>query len=142
MGLSRRDVLKGGAGAQVQAGARYDLLLKGGEFLDPGSGRRGQFDVAFAGDKVAAIGPGIDPGLAKQVESAAGAMVVPGVIDMHVHAADGIELPGPQICDRRQQDPRPRHAEPFQHGPDRHEGGGVDPQELGGCRRTHRGRQE
>jgi len=77
-------------GAQVQAGARYDLLLKGGEFIDPGSGRRGQFDVAFAGDKVAAIGPGMDPGLARQVESVAGAMVVPGVIDMHAHAVDGI----------------------------------------------------
>jgi dihydroorotase len=80
----------GGAGVQVQAGPRFDLLLKGGEFIDPGSGRRGQFDVAFAGDKVAAIGPGIDPGLAKQVESVAGVMVVPGVIDMHAHAADGI----------------------------------------------------
>ena len=90
MDLSRRDVLKGGAGVQVQTGARYDLLLKGGEFIDPGSGRRGQFDVAFAGDKVAAIGSGIEPSLAKQVESAAGAMVVPGVIDMHAHAADGI----------------------------------------------------
>jgi len=70
--------------------ARYDLLLKGGEVIDPGVGRRGQFDVAFVGDKVAAIGPGIDPSLAKQVERVAGVMAVPGVIDMHVHAADGI----------------------------------------------------
>jgi dihydroorotase len=46
--------------------------------------------VAFAGDKVAAIGPGLDPARAKRVESAAGALVVPGVIDMHAHAADGI----------------------------------------------------
>ena len=90
MDSSRRDLRKGDAGAQVQAGAPYDLLLKGGEFIDPGSGRRGRFDVAFAADKVAAIGPGLDPVLAKQVESAAGAMVVPGVIDMHAHAADGI----------------------------------------------------
>jgi len=76
---------------QAQTGdARYDLLLKGGEVIDPGEGRRGQFDVAFVGDKVAAIGPGIDPSLAKQVERVAGVMVVPGVIDMHVHAADGI----------------------------------------------------
>ncbi len=70
--------------------AGYDLLLKGGEFYDPGSGRRGKFDVAFTGDEVAAIGPGIDPALAKQVESVAGAMVVPGVIDMHVHAVEGV----------------------------------------------------
>jgi dihydroorotase len=77
--------------AQAQTrDARYDLLLKGGEFIDPGSGRRGQFDVAFAGDKVAVIGPSIDPSLAKQLESVAGVMVVPGVIDMHVHAAEGI----------------------------------------------------
>jgi dihydroorotase len=90
MDSSRRDAPKGAAGVQFQAGPRYDLLLKGGEFIDPGSARRGQFDVAFAGEKVAAIGPGLDPGLAKQVESAAGAIVVPGVIDMHAHAADGI----------------------------------------------------
>ena len=104
MDLSRPDVLKGAAAAgaavagnmkpgltRAQAGyARYDLLLKGGEFIDPGSGRRWQFDVAFAGNRVAAIGPDIDPALTKQVESVAGVMVVPGVIDMHVHAADGI----------------------------------------------------
>ena len=106
MDLSRPDVLKGTTATpegivvagdmkpgltQAQSGdARYDLLLKGGEFFDPGLGRRGQFDVAFVGDRVAAIGPGIDPSLAKQVEWIAGVMVVPGVIDMHVHAADGI----------------------------------------------------
>ena len=70
--------------------ARYDLLLKGGKFIDPASGRSGPLDVAFKGDKVAAIESSIDPGLAKRVESVAGAMVVPGVIDMHAHAADGI----------------------------------------------------
>jgi dihydroorotase len=105
MELSGPDGRKGGSGegGAVAAGdrkpgftqaqtrdARYDLLLKGGEFFDPGSGRRGRFDVAFAGDKVAAIGPNIDPSLAKQSESVAGAMVVPGVIDMHVHAVEGI----------------------------------------------------
>jgi len=101
MDLSKPDMLKGATAVTVgdmkpgltQAqtrDARYDLLLKGGEFFDPGSGRRGQFDVAFAGEKVAAIGPGIDPSLAKQVESVAGVIVVPGVIDMHVHAAEGV----------------------------------------------------
>jgi dihydroorotase len=99
MGPSKRDVPKGavvagdtkpGLTQEQTRDARYDLLLKGGEFLDPGQGRRGQFDVAFAGGKVAAIRPGINPSLAEQVESVAGVMVVPGVIDMHVHAADGI----------------------------------------------------
>jgi dihydroorotase len=113
MDLTRRDLLKGAAvsaagvvlsaGAssalaqsrgeaqsQGAGGARYDLLLKGGKFIDPASGKSGMFDVAFRGDKVAAIEANINPGLAKQVQSVAGAMVVPGVIDMHVHAVDGL----------------------------------------------------
>jgi dihydroorotase len=113
MDLTRRDLLKGAAvsaagvvlsaGAssalaqsrgetqsQGAGGARYDLLLKGGKFIDPASGKSGMFDVAFRGDKVAAIEANINPGLAKQVQSVAGAMVVPGVIDMHVHVAEGI----------------------------------------------------
>ena len=106
MDLSRRDVLKGATGvaagvalagslkpgltqAQTKDG-RYDLVLKGGEVIDPGSGRRGRYDVGFMGDKVVAIEPNLDVALAKKVESAAGVMVVPGVIDMHVHAVDGI----------------------------------------------------
>jgi len=91
--ISRSSTLINGQAGLTQAQTRetpYDLLLKGGEFFDPESGRRGQFDVAFAGEKVAAIGPNIDPSLAKQLEWVAGVMVVPGVIDMHVHAAEGI----------------------------------------------------
>jgi dihydroorotase len=106
MDLSGREGIKGGTAAGAGGAlagnlkpdptraqtmdARYDLLLKGGKFIDPASGRSGPLDVAFKDDKVAAIESGIDPGLAKRVESVGGAMVVPGVIDMHVHAVDGI----------------------------------------------------
>lgn len=79
-----------GGGGSTQTEIRSDLLLKGGEFIDPASGRRGQFDVAFRGGKVAAIRPNIDPSSAIRVESASGAMVVPGLIDMHAHPAAGI----------------------------------------------------
>jgi dihydroorotase len=68
----------------------YDVLVKGGGFIDPASGRKGRLDVAFAGATVAAIRADIDPRLAKRVEPAAGAVVVPGLIDDHAHAADGI----------------------------------------------------
>lgn len=80
----------GGGRGSTQGEVRFDLLLKGGEFIDPASGRRGQFDVAFSGGEVAAIRPNIDPSSANRVESAAGAMVVPGLIDMHAHPAAGI----------------------------------------------------
>jgi dihydroorotase len=80
----------GSGGGSTQGAGRFDLLLKGGEVVDPASGNRGQFDVAFAGGKVAAIRPNIDPSSANRVESAAGAMVVPGLIDLHAHPAAGI----------------------------------------------------
>ena len=34
---------------------KYDLLLKGGEVIDPGNKLRGQHDVAFSNGKVAAV---------------------------------------------------------------------------------------
>ena len=36
--------------------ARYDLVIKGGEVIDPAQGVHGTLDVAFAGGRVAAIG--------------------------------------------------------------------------------------
>jgi transposase InsO family protein len=39
---------RGVIGIQGQAGTRNDLLLTGGEFIDPGSSRRGRLDVYLA----------------------------------------------------------------------------------------------
>lgn len=69
---------------------RYDLVLQGGEVIDPASGRRGRLDVAFRGDSVAAIEEQLDPALAARVERVEGCLVVPGLIDMHVHVFDGV----------------------------------------------------
>lgn len=70
----------------------YDLLLQGGRVIDPESGRDGLFDVAFAGDRVAAIESHIEPGKASQVVQVKGAMVAPGLIDPHAHVCDGISV--------------------------------------------------
>lgn len=74
----------------MAAETKYDLLLKGGQFIDPASGRRGNYDVAFSGDRVAAIEPDIDPSSAGRVQNVDGTMVVPGLIDMHVHSCEGV----------------------------------------------------
>ncbi len=81
----RRDPAKG----ETQP---YDLLLQGGHVMDPDSGRDGYFDVAFVGDRVAAIEARIDPRMARQVVSVKGDMVVPGLIDPHAHVCDGIGI--------------------------------------------------
>ena len=70
--------------------ARYGTLLRGGEVFDPASGRRGRFDVAFDGDRVAAIEDRIDPSDGGQVVDVAGCLVVPGLVDLHCHVFDGV----------------------------------------------------
>jgi len=63
------------------------LVLRGGEVIDPASGRRGRFDVGFDGDRVAAIEPGLD---GQDAVDVSGCLVVPGLIDLHAHVFDGI----------------------------------------------------
>ena len=63
----------------------YDLVIKGGKVIDPAQGIDGAFDVAFEGGKVAAIKPGIASDRAREVLSASGLIVVPGLIDLHTH---------------------------------------------------------
>jgi dihydroorotase len=63
---------------------RYDLVITGGEVVDPGAGLGGKLDVAIAGGKIAAVAAGIDPGSAERVD-AAGQYVTPGLVDLHTH---------------------------------------------------------
>jgi len=66
------------------AGQGFDLVLKGGRVLDERNGVDGILDVAVAGGKIAAIGKDLPVGGAK-VEDASGAIVAPGLIDIHTH---------------------------------------------------------
>lgn len=62
----------------------YDLVLKGGRVVDPSQDMDATADVAFAGGKVAAIGPSLDAGKA-ETRDVSGKIVVPGIIDLHTH---------------------------------------------------------
>lgn len=77
-------------GTAPGSGPRFDLLLAGGRVIDPDSGRDGRFDVAFADGNVAAIEPHIDERTAREVIPVDDAIVVPGLVDPHVHACYGI----------------------------------------------------
>jgi dihydroorotase len=61
-------------------------LLKGGHLVDPASGRDGVFDILIDGDRIAQVGRDlpVEPGVSV-VEIPSGLIVVPGLIDMHVH---------------------------------------------------------
>jgi len=66
---------------------RYDALLKNGMVVDPTTKREGIMDVAVAGGKIADIAPDIDPTLAEELFDVSGYHVVPGIIDLHMHAS-------------------------------------------------------
>ncbi|MGH2344826.1 MAG: amidohydrolase/deacetylase family metallohydrolase, partial [Chloroflexota bacterium] len=63
----------------------YDLLIRGGEVIDPANGRHGIADVAVAGGVVAAVAPNLPREQAAQVVDASGLIVTPGLIDLHTH---------------------------------------------------------
>jgi dihydroorotase len=63
----------------------YDLVIKGGRLIDPAQGIDAPRDVAFQDGKVAAVDSAIDAGQARETLSAAGKLVVPGLIDLHTH---------------------------------------------------------
>jgi dihydroorotase len=67
--------------------AEYDLVLSGGELLDPAQGLRARLDVAFKDGRVAALAPDIAGPSARETVDASGKLVVPGLIDFHGHYA-------------------------------------------------------
>lgn len=66
----------------------YDLVLHGGRVPGPdGAWRRA--DVGVAGGVIAAVEDRIDPALAPRSADLAGALALPGLVDLHVHAYPG-----------------------------------------------------
>ena len=64
---------------------KYDLLIAGGDVVDPGAGLRGRMDVAIKGGRIAEVAPSLRPEEAAKVVQARGKFVTPGLIDIHTH---------------------------------------------------------
>jgi dihydroorotase len=78
----------------------YDLVIKGGEVMDPSQNLRGRRDVAIRYAKVAALEPEIPSEQATYVLPADGKLVLPGLVDMHVHVfpeASALGLPPDEL---------------------------------------------
>ena len=67
----------------MNAGGSYDLILKGGRVIDPGSGVDGIFDVAIIGSQIAAVETELRG--SEKIINVTGKMVLPGLIDTHAH---------------------------------------------------------
>jgi len=79
-------------GIMLPVGAQpppYDLLLKGGHVIDPANHIDRVMDVGVKGDKIAAVEADIPTSHAKKVVDVHDFYVTPGLIDIHVHIAQG-----------------------------------------------------
>lgn len=71
---------------EVSAG--FELVVRGGEVIDPASGRRGHLDLAIADGRIAALASRIEPEGAAVID-ARGCLVTPGLVDLHTHIYAG-----------------------------------------------------
>jgi dihydroorotase len=99
--MERRQFLqtvgRAGAGAAFHSawGQRprlYDILIKGGEAIDPSRGFRSIADVAVLDGKIDAIEANIPAERAADVVDAKGLYVTPGLVDLHTHIHYGLGI--------------------------------------------------
>ncbi|MDL2301165.1 dihydroorotase [Lachnospiraceae bacterium OttesenSCG-928-D06] len=70
------------------------VLIEGGYFIDPKSGREGLYDVYIEGEKIARIGKNLRESFTKEelsslhIIDASGLITAPGLVDVHVHFRD------------------------------------------------------
>jgi dihydroorotase len=68
----------------------YDLLLAGGTVIDPASGLHDRRDVGIADGRIVAVAGRLSTSDARDVLDATDRLVVPGLVDLHVHVYPGV----------------------------------------------------
>ena len=70
---------------------RWDLVVRGGTLIDPAQSIAAKRDVAFSGGKVAAVAEALAGEGTEEID-ATGALVTPGLIDIHAHVYHGLYI--------------------------------------------------
>jgi dihydroorotase len=115
--ITRRDFLVGSAagGALLGLGAgsralaqlgvggqeKFDLVIKGGEVLDPSQNLRARRDIGIRNALIAALEPEIPAARTAQMIDAGGKLVIPGIVDLHAHVfpqGSAIGLPADELA--------------------------------------------
>jgi len=78
--------LDGGAAlAAMGPNDKFDLLVKGGEVLDPSQNLRARRDIGIRWGVIEAVEPDIPADRALRVLNVGGKLVTPGLVDLHAH---------------------------------------------------------
>src|SRR5436305_7299803 len=73
------------AAAAMGPNDKFDLVIRGGDVLDPSQSLRGRRDIGIRWGMVEAIEPEIAAARALKTIDATGKLVTPGLIDLHCH---------------------------------------------------------
>src|SRR5512138_1930820 len=102
--INRRQFVSAAAGAAILGripnmlaapATKYDLIIKGGRVIDPSRKLNAVRDVAILDGRIKAVDANIAGDAAEAID-ARGKIVVPGLIDIHTHAARVKD--GPTLC--------------------------------------------
>ncbi|MBE3118690.1 MAG: amidohydrolase family protein, partial [Candidatus Atribacteria bacterium] len=79
---------------------KFDLLVKNGLLIDPANNKMGRFDIGLADGRVAAVDADLPSEWAQEIYDAASKLVLPGLVDVHVHLTPHIWATGFQMLAR------------------------------------------
>src|SRR6187399_2893795 len=110
-GFSRREFLKVTGSAAIAAGSgpahaamgpndKFDLVIKGGEVLDPSQNLKAKRDIGIRFGVIEALEADIPADKAQRVLPASGKLLTPGLIDLHAHVfpyGSGIGIPADEL---------------------------------------------
>jgi len=80
---------------------KLDLLIQGGEVLDPSRQLRGRYDVGILWGRIVQVAPEIPRPTARHVIDARGKLVTPGLVDLHTHVyplGSALGLPADELA--------------------------------------------
>ena len=94
--ISRRNFLAATSAAAITAATgparaamgpndKFDLVIKGGEVIDPSQSLRGKRDIGIRWGVVEAVEADIPAARTQRLIDASGKIVTPGLIDLHCH---------------------------------------------------------
>src|SRR5262252_6438496 len=92
--------LGGSARAAMAPDDKFDLVVKGGDVLDPSQNLRGRRDIGIRFGAIEAVEPDIPADKALRVLNASGKLLTPGLIDLHAHVfpyGSGIGIPADEL---------------------------------------------
>ena len=78
---------------------KFDLVIAGGNVVDPSQKRSGKMDVGIKNGQIAALAPSIAADRSLQRIDVAGRLVTPGLVDLHTHLVPhlGLGLPADEL---------------------------------------------